>query len=111
MKLLLAALLALPAVSVAQSMERGLFTTAPRSGVTQSAFIAGMGDVKAQAVVIVYNGGWGNINLRQEGGQIKFNQGSFGVRNRGDFIRNGIQPVLVDVPSDERTGATDRYRM
>src|SRR5262249_5359006 len=69
MKLLITALLLLPQLAFGQ-MERGILTTSPRSGVTQSSFVAGMGDVKAQAVVIVYNGGWGTINLRQEGGQI-----------------------------------------
>jgi hypothetical protein len=92
-------------------MERGMFTIPTRSGVTQSFFIAGMGDVKAQAVAIVYNGGWGTINLREQGGQVKFGQSNFLIRSRADFIRNGIQPVLVDVPSDERTGVPDRYRM
>jgi len=110
-KLLLAVCLFLPHLATAQSMERGMFTTTPRSGVTQNSFIAGMGGVQAQAVVLVYNGGYGNINLRMEGGQPKFNQGSFGVRNRTDFIRNGIQPVLVDVPSDESRGVSDAYRM
>ncbi|HXI36850.1 MAG TPA: hypothetical protein VNH80_08045 [Burkholderiales bacterium] len=111
MKALIAAVLLIPSLVLAQAMERGMFTTTPRSGVTQSSFIAGMGEVKPQAVVIVYNGGYGNINLRMQGGQPKFNQGSFGVRNRADFIRNGIQPVLVDVPSDESRGASDAYRM
>ncbi len=111
MKLLTALLLLMPGLACAQAMERGMITIEPRSGVKQSFFIAGMGDVRPQAVVIVYNGGYGNINLRMEGGQPKFNQGSFGVRTRGEFIRNGIQPVLVDVPSDESRGASDAYRM
>jgi hypothetical protein len=111
MRALAAVALLAPTVLLAQAMERGMVTLTPRAGVTQSFFIAGMGDVKPQAVVIVYNGGYGLINLRQESGQIKFNQGSFGVRTRGDFIRNGIQPVLVDVPSDESRGASDAYRM
>jgi hypothetical protein len=111
MRTLVAVALFLPTLLLAQAMERGMVTLTPRNGVTQSFFIAGMGDVKPQAVAIVYNGGYGAINLRQEGGQVKFNQGSFGVRTRGDFIRNGIQPVLVDVPSDESRGASDRYRM
>ena len=110
MKLLAAALLLLPQLGFTQSMERGMFTVPTRSGVTQSFFVAGMGDVKQLAVAIVYTGGWGTLNLRQEGGQVKFGQANFLVRTRGDLIRNGIQPVLVDVPSDERTGVPDTYR-
>jgi hypothetical protein len=92
------------------AIERGMFTIPTRSGVTQSFFVAGMGDVKPQAVALVYTGGWGTLNLRQEGGQVKFSPGNFLVRTRTDFIRNGILPVLVDVPSDERTGVPDTYR-
>jgi len=110
MKTLVAAVLLAPSLVLAQSMERGMFTVPTRAGVTQSFFIAGMGEVKAQAVALVYNGGWGKINLREQGGQIKFGQDNFLIRTRGDFIRNGIQPVLVEVPSDESTGVTDSYR-
>jgi len=92
------------------AIERGMFTIPTRSGVTQSFFVAGMGEVRPQAVAIVYTGGWGTLNLRQEGGQVKFGMGNFLVRTRTDFIRNGILPVLVEVPSDERTGVPDTYR-
>ena len=71
MKLLAAALLLLPQLAFTQSMERGMFTVPTRSGVTQSFFVAGMGDVKPLAVAIVYTGGWGTLNLRQEGGQVR----------------------------------------
>jgi hypothetical protein len=103
--------LVLPGFAAAQAMERGMFTIETRPGVKQSFFVAGMGDVKPQAVAIVYTGGWGTLHLREQGGQVKFDPGNFLVRTRTDFIRNGIQPVLVDVPSDERTGVPDRYRM
>jgi hypothetical protein len=109
MKIWVVAAVLVPQLALAQPMERGMFTIPTRSGVTQSFFVAGM-DAKPQAVAIVYTGGYGTINLRQEGGQVKFGQNNFLVRTRGDFIRNGVQPVLVDVPSDERTGVSDAYR-
>jgi hypothetical protein len=103
---------ALPAQAqhASQPVERGMFTITTRPGVSQSFFVAGMGGVKPQAVAIVYTGGYGTLNLRMEGGQAKFGQGNFLVRARTDFIRNGVLPVLVDVPSDERQGVSDQYR-
>ena len=94
----------------AQEIARGIVTIPTRPGVTQSFFVAGMGDVKPQAVALMYAGGHGTIQLRMEGGQPKFNQGNFVIRTRREFIRNGVLPVLVDVPSDERTGVPDGYR-
>ena len=94
----------------AQEIERGIVTVPTRPGVTQSFFVAGMGDVKPQAVALIYSGGHGLIQLRLQGGEPKFNQGNFLIRSRREFIRNGVLPVLVEVPSDERTGLPDGYR-
>jgi hypothetical protein len=94
----------------AQDAERGIVTIPTRPRVTQSFFIAGMGDVKPEAVALIYSGGHGLIQLRMEGGQPKFQGGNFLIRARREFIRNGVLPVLVDVPSDERTGVPDGYR-
>jgi len=106
-----AALLCVAAFPAAtQEIERGIVTIPTRPGVTQSFFVAGMGKVTPQAVALVYTGGWGTLNLRMEGGQPKFGQNNFLVRTRTDLIRNGVLPVLVDVPSDERTGVPDVYR-
>jgi hypothetical protein len=94
----------------AQEIERGIVTIPTRPGVTQSFFVAGMGEVKPQAVALVYNGGHGLLQLRMQGGEPKFQAGNFLIRSRREFIRNGVLPVLVDVPSDERTGLPDGYR-
>lgn len=99
-----------PAFACAQEVERGIVTIPTRPGVTQSFFVAGMGQVKPQAVALIYTGGYGTLNLRMEGGQPKFGQNNFLVRTRTEFIRNGVLPVLVEVPSDERTGLPDPYR-
>jgi hypothetical protein len=98
------------ATAQAQEIERGIVTITTRPGVTQSFFVAGMDDVKPRAVALLYNGGHGLLQLRMEGGQPKFNGGNFLIRSRREFIRNGVLPVLVDVPSDERTGLPDGYR-
>jgi hypothetical protein len=96
--------------ALAQEIERGIVTIPTRPGVTQSFFVAGMGDVKPQAVALIYSGGHGLIQLRMEAGEPKFQGGNFLIRSRREFIRNGVLPVLVDVPSDERTGLPDGYR-
>jgi hypothetical protein len=96
--------------AAAQEIERAIVTIPTRPGVTQSFFVAGMGNVTPQAVALIYTGGYGTLNLRMEGGQPKFGQNNFLVRTRADFIRNGVLPVLVEVPSDERTGVPDLYR-
>ena len=66
--LLFAALLAAPAAVLAQE----LVTVPTRPGVTQSFFIPEMGGRKAEAIALMYIGGYGNINLRSEGGVVKF---------------------------------------
>ena len=83
-----------------------------RAGVTQSFFIANMGGEKAQAVALLFIGGGGYINLRMEDGQPKFGAGNFLPRSRAEFIRNGILPVIMDNPSDQRSheGMSDVFR-
>jgi hypothetical protein len=107
MKLFLAVLFSFPSTF---ACAQEIVTIPTRAGVTQSFFIAGMGEVKPQAVALIYNGGHGTLQLRMEGGQPKFQAGNFLVRSRREFIRNGVLPVLVDVPSDERTGVPEHWR-
>ncbi|MBV8032279.1 MAG: hypothetical protein JO035_12290 [Betaproteobacteria bacterium] len=104
-----AALIAGLAASLAASAQE-VVTIPTRPGVTESFFIANMGDVKPEAIALLYSGGYGSIRLRLEEGQPRFNEGNFLIRARREFIRNGIQPVLVDVPSDSIQGVTDPYR-
>ena len=106
MKRLLLAILALPLAAAAQEIVQ----VPSRPGVTIPVFIAGMGEAKAEAVGLMYSGGFGEIRLRMEGGQPKFQAGNFLVRTRAQFIRNGVQPILVDVPSDSKDGVSDPYR-
>ena len=81
-----------------------MVTLQTRPGVTQSFFIAQMGQRKPQAVALLMAGGGGNINLRMEQGQVRFNQGNFLPRSRREFIRNGVLPVILDNPSDQQRG-------
>ena len=81
-----------------------------RVGVTQSFFIPDMGGRKAEAAAMLLIGGGGNIRLRMEDGQVRFSQGNFLPRARREFIRNGILPVILDNPSDQRDEMSDAFR-
>jgi pimeloyl-ACP methyl ester carboxylesterase len=83
-----------------------------RPGVTLSFFIANMGQRKPEAVALLLAGGGGNVSLRREDDQIRFQQGNFLPRSRREFIRNGVLPVILDNPSDQRSGEgmSDNFR-
>jgi hypothetical protein len=85
-------------------------TLQTRPGVTQSFFIAGMGERKPEAVAMLLSGGGGNIRLRMEDGRPRFAQGNFLPRSRREFIRNGILPVLLDNPSDQHEEMSNAFR-
>jgi hypothetical protein len=89
-----------------------IVTIPTRPGVTQSFFIAGMGERKAEAAALLFIGGGGGIRLRMEDGQPRFGAGNFLPRSRLEFIRNGILPVIMDNPSDQQTasGLSDGFR-
>lgn len=97
-------------VPAAHAQEIVTLTTRP--GVMQSFFIANMGAVKPEAAALLFIGGGGNIRLRMEEGQPKFGAQNFLPRSRGEFIRNGILPVIMDNPSDQQSGAgmSDAFR-
>jgi hypothetical protein len=92
------------------SFGQEIVTLTSRPGVTESFFIANMGGRQAEAVAMMYIGGAGNIRLRTEDGQIKFGANNFLPRSRAEFIRNGVLPVIIDTPSDQRGGVADSYR-
>jgi hypothetical protein len=95
-----------------EAFPQELVTLPTRPGVTQSFFIANMGARKAEAAALMLIGGGGNINLRVEGGQVRFGQGNFLPRSRREFIRNGVLPVILDNPSDQQAGSgmSDQFR-
>jgi hypothetical protein len=83
-----------------------------RPGVYLSFFIANMGERKPEAAALLLIGGGGNIRLRTEEGQPRFQQGNFLPRSRREFIRNGILPVILDNPTDQQAGEgmSDHFR-
>jgi len=89
-----------------------IVTLRTRDGVTQAFFIADMGGRKPDAVALLFIGGGGGIGLRMEEGRPRFSAGNFLPRARGEFIRNGILPVIMDNPSDQQSaaGMSDRFR-
>ena len=89
-----------------------LVSVQTRPGVTLAFFVANMGGRKPEAVALLLAGGGGNINLRREDGQIRFQQGNFLPRSRREFIRNGVLPVILDNPSDQQAGEgmSDNFR-
>jgi hypothetical protein len=97
---------------VSDVLAQEIVTVSARPGVTQSFFIANMGEVKPEAVALLLSGGGGNIRLRTEGGQIKFGDRNFLPRSRREFIRNGVLPVILDNPSDQQSGEgmSDEFR-
>lgn len=92
--------LSLPGALFAQEMV----TLQPRPGAKLAFFVANMGARQPRAVALLLSGGGGNINLRMEQGQVRFNQGNFLPRSRREFIRNGVLPVILDNPSDQQRG-------
>ena len=105
-------LLAVAGLAAASAAAQEVVTLQTRPGVTQSFFIADMGERKPEAAALLMVGGGGNINLRTEGGQIRFATGNFLPRSRREFIRNGVLPVILDAPSDQQAaaGMSDQFR-
>ena len=103
----------LAAFAAAGAHAQEIVTIPTRPGVTQSFFIANMGEVKPQAAALLFTGGGGNIRLRMEDGQPRFGAQNFLPRSRMEFIRNGILPVIMDNPSDQQRGAglSDDFRV
>jgi hypothetical protein len=89
-----------------------MVTLQTRPGVTQSFFIADMGERKPEAAALLFAGAGGNIRLRVEDGQIKLRTLNLWVRSRSEFVRNGILPVIIDAPGDRKSGdgMTDGFR-
>ena len=81
-----------------------------RPGVTQSFVILPMEGREPAALALLYVGGGGRINARNEDGQIRFGARNFLPRSGAEFVRNGVLPVVMDAPSDQGE-LSDGYRM
>ncbi len=95
-------------VSLAAAEE--IVTLQTRAGVTQS-FLLNTPATPPAAVAVLFPGGYGNIRLRIEDGQIKFGAGNFLVRSRNLFVDGGVATAVVDAPSDEAGGMADWFRL
>jgi pimeloyl-ACP methyl ester carboxylesterase len=88
-----------------------MVTIPTRQGVTQSYVLTTPDKVSPDVVLILFPGSKGNINLRREDGQIKFGESNFLVRERQRFVDLGAATAVIDVPSDNRSGMDDGFRM
>ena len=97
-------------LAIAPVTAQEIVTLQTRPGVTQSFFIADMAGRKPEAAALLYVGGGGSINLRMEEGRPRFGTGNFLPRARGEFIRNGLLPVILDAPLDHAGEMPDSFR-
>jgi len=104
-------LLIILAISSALFATEGMVTIPTRQGVTQSYVLTTPDKVSPDVVLILFPGSKGNINLRREDGQIKFGESNFLVRERQRFVDLGAATAVIDVPSDNRSGMDDGFRM
>ena len=105
----LAALAALAATASLVAAQE-IVALPTRDGVTQSFLLTVPAD-KSAAAAILFPGSFGNIRLRREGGEVRFNGGNFLVRSRQLFGDGGVITAIVDAPSDQSQGMEDRFRL
>jgi len=87
-----------------------IITLPTRDGVTQS-FLLTVPTKSPAAAAVLFPGGAGRINLRSEGGRIRFGAGNFLVRSRQLFVDRGVAAAVMDVPSDQSGGMDDAFRL
>ena len=92
--------------------QQEIVTLATRPGVTQSYFLTSI-PKDLRAVAVLFPGSGGLINLRNEGGKIRFGTENFLVRSRSEFIKRGAVAAILDAPSDQQGGwgASDEFRL
>ena len=92
--------------------QQEIVTLPTRAGVTQSYFLTSI-PKNFQAVALLFPGSGGSIQLRTENGKPRFNQGTFLVRSRSEFIKRGVAAAIIDAPSDQQGGwgMSDDFRL
>jgi len=103
-------LVALVTLAASTAWAQEIITVPTRAGVTQSVFVARAPESPV-AVALLFPGAGGDIRLRTEDGEIRFGPNNFVVRARGDFVKHGVVAVVFDVPSDQRGGMDDTFRL
>ncbi len=69
------------------------------------------GDTKFTRAIALFPGSPGYMNLRVEGGEIRFGLGgNFLVRARRHFIEDGFMTVVIDAPSDQQGSFYQAFR-
>jgi len=108
-KLIIAPWLLLLGVS---AYAQEIVTLSTRPNVTQSYFLTSA-PKQLQAIAVLFAGSGGTLQLRNEGGQVKFAGGNFLVRSRSEFIKRGVIAAIIDAPSDQQGGwgMTDEFRL
>jgi hypothetical protein len=91
--------------------QQEIVTLVTRPGVTQSYFLTSI-PKDLRAVAVLFPGSGGLINLRNEGGKIRFGTENFLVGSRSEFIKCGAVAAILDAPSDQQRnwGMTDEFR-
>ena len=74
-----------------------MVTLQTRPNVTQSYFLTSS-PKDLGAIALLFPGSGGAIQLRNEGGQVKFNNGNFLVRARVEFVQRGVRAAIIDAP-------------
>jgi hypothetical protein len=99
-------------ISCVTAVAQEMITLSTRPNVTQSYFLTSV-PKNLQAVVILFAGSGGLIQLRTESGKVRFNQGNFLVRSRAEFVKRGVIAAIVDAPSDQQGGwgMSDEFRL
>ena len=98
----LAALAAALAIPAAADLPERVADVPSRPGVTQRILL--IEPEAARAVVVLYAGGHGGLQIRPDG-SMGWGKGNFLVRTRQDFAAQGVAVAVVDAPSDRQDGA------
>ena len=104
--LVLASLLSAPS-RAAQVLEEGWLAVPTRPGVQVPCLIDRDPDAEPTRVVLLFSGGLGRVGT----GGLANPAGNFLVRSRALFAARDIAAAVLDTPSDNPDGMSDRFRM
>ena len=97
--------------AVTASAAEEIVTLSTRPGVTQSYLLSIPAADKPSAIVLLFPGGDGQVNLAREQRRASLDRGNFLVRSRRLFAQAGVVAAVVDVPSDQASGMDDEFRL
>lgn len=88
-----------------------IVTLPTRPGVTQSYLLSVPAADRSLAVVVLFPGGAGQVNLVREQRREILDRGNFLVRSRRLFADRGVAAAVLDAPSDQASGMEDEFRL